>query len=219
LQRYVMALIVALGLRARWQWPLAALVSQIGCVSLPKDTLSKVEAGQQLSEEEQCLYDSHPQVAGQMLAAIPRLEDVALIVAGQNESLGSLHAPADPLQWNVCTAGRILLRAVIEFDRQILKGISPMVILEALRTTGTGLPDAVMEAMRDLPVAGRSHVMRQLQLVDLSAGMLLDEALVTKSGACLVPAGQEVTPNLLLRLRSIAANVQLQEPFRVQVPV
>jgi CheY-like chemotaxis protein len=219
LQRYVIALSVALGLRTRWQWPLAALVSQIGCVSLSKDTLSKVEADEPLSEEEQSLYDSHPQVAGQMLAAIPRLEEVALIVAGQNESLVSLEAPANALQWNVCTAGRILLRAATEFDRQVLRGISPLVMLATLKAAGTGLSDAVIAAMADMAVSGRSHVMRRVRLLDLSAGMVLDEALVTKSGACLVPAGQEVTQNLLLRLRSIAPNVQLQEPFRVQVPV
>ena len=37
--------------------------------------------------------------------------------------------------------------------------------------------------------------------------------------ACLVPAGQEVTPTLLLRLRGLADRGQFKEPFRVQVPV
>jgi ActR/RegA family two-component response regulator len=219
LQHYVMALVGKLGLRAHWQWPLAALVSQLGCAALPKDTLSKVEAGEPLSEEEQCLYDSHPRIAGEMLAAIPRLEDVALIVAGQNDSLCPLGASEEPAQWNACAAGRILLRAAMEFDRAMLRGITPTALLAVLRTAGTGLPQAAISALRDLPAAGCSRVMRHLRFRDLSAGMLLDEALVTTKGACLVPAGQEVTANLLLRLRSIAANVQLREPFRVQVPV
>ena len=219
LQRYVIALIAALGLRERWQWPLAALLSQIGCVSLPKDTLSKVEAGQSLSDEEKRLFDSHPQMAGEMLAAIPRLEDVALMVAGQNESLDSLEIPDDRMRWSVCVAGRILLRAATEFDSQIINGFGPTAVVAGVGAAGTKLPAAVVEAMRGLTVARRPHVMRQLRLLDLSAGMLLDEALVTQNGACLVPAGEEVTPNLLLRLRSIAANVQLQEPIRVRVPV
>ena len=80
LQRYVVALAAALGLPERWQWPLAAMVSQIGCVSLPTDTLSKVEAGQKLNEEEQCLYNAHPDVARKLIDSIPRLEDVAAIV-------------------------------------------------------------------------------------------------------------------------------------------
>ena len=198
--------------------PVRVAVADRMCLAAER-YLSKVQAGQPLDEEEKPLYDSHPHIAGQMLQAIPRLEDVAPIVAGQNESLGSLHLSEDRMQWSVCAAGRILLRAATDFDSQILKGIEPMAVLAGMRAAGTQLPAAVIEAMQGLPVAGRSHVMRQLRLLDLSAGMLLDEALVTKNGACLVPAGQEVTSNLLLRLRSIAANVQLQEPIRVKVPV
>jgi DNA-binding NtrC family response regulator len=39
LQRYVVELAAALSLPARWQWGLAAYVSQIGCVTLPKEIL------------------------------------------------------------------------------------------------------------------------------------------------------------------------------------
>lgn len=219
LQQYVVALAAALGLRERWQWPLAALVSQIGCVSMPKETLSKVEAGQPLSDEEQSLHESHPQLAAKMLQAIPRLEDVAAIVSNQNNSLSDAELPADLRLWDVRTAGTILLRAANEFDRQVAKGRDSAAAAAALRAADSKLPKALIEALKVLPIAGRERVMRTVRLLDLAAGMLLDEALVTRKGACLVPAGHEVTPTLLLRLRSIAGAVQLKEPFRVQVPV
>jgi len=219
LQRYVTALAEALRLHKRWQWPLAALISQVGCVSLPKDTLSKVEAGQQLTDEEQSLYDSHPGLAGRMLAAIPRLEDVAAIVGAQAAPLSSIQIHEDARQWDVRTAGIILLRAASEFDGQILRGHAPVAAAAALRLALTELPGCVIEALPSLQSAGRERVMRQVRLLDLAPGMLLDEALLTRRGACLVPAGQEVTAGLLLRLRSIAAGVQIKEPFRVQVAV
>lgn len=77
LQRYVIDLAQALALANQWQWGLAAFVSQIGCVALPKEILSKVEVAQELSDEERPLYESHPEIAGKLLAAIPRLEAVA----------------------------------------------------------------------------------------------------------------------------------------------
>jgi response regulator RpfG family c-di-GMP phosphodiesterase len=89
LQRYVLALATALGLPPQWQWPLAAVLSQIGCVSLPRETLARAEAGQPLNEEERTLYDSHPQLARKLLEGIPRLEDVAAIVAAQMQVPGS----------------------------------------------------------------------------------------------------------------------------------
>jgi CheY-like chemotaxis protein len=219
LQRYVTALAVHLGLRERWQWPLAAVLSQIGCITLPKDLLSKVEAGELLTEEDRSLYDSHPRLAGTMLESIPRLEDVAAIVSGQNSSLKDLKVREDRQQWDVRVAGRILLRAAGAFDQEIVRRGTAASAVEALRAAATGLPDVVLDALRVVVVAGRQRVMRQLRLLDLAPGMLLDEALLTRRGACLVPAGQEVTATLMLRLRSIAADVELKEPFRVQVLV
>jgi CheY-like chemotaxis protein len=217
-QHYVVALAAALQLPQRWEWPLAALVSQIGCVSLPKDTLSKIEAEQPLTEEEQILYRSHPQLAARLLQSVPRLEDVAAMVASQNMSPGEICAE-DARQWGVRSAGILMLRSAGEFDRHVLKGLSSRSAAEAVRAWDATLPRTLIEAMTLLPVAARGQIMKSLHLVDLAAGMFLDEALVTCKGACLVPAGQEVTPNLLTRLKSIACGVPLNEPFRVRVPI
>jgi response regulator RpfG family c-di-GMP phosphodiesterase len=219
LQQYVIALASALELREHWQWPLAALLSQVGCVSLPKDTLSKVEAGEQLEAEEQQLYDSHPQVAAQMLEAIPRLEDVAAIVGAQSSMLDGGDIPEAASEWSVRCAGKILLRAASEFDRQTSQGHRALNMAEALRAANIGLPEKVIEATAALVAGKQGHVMRNVRLLDLAVGMRLDEALMTHKGACLVPSGVEVTPMLLIRLRGLAANVQIQEPFRVQVLV
>lgn len=219
LQKYVLTLVAALGVREHWQWPLSALLSQIGCVALPKDTLSKVQAGEPLDEEEKALYESHPRVAGKMLQAIPRLEDVAAIVSSQNEPLSGLEVPEDTRQWPVREAGIVLLRAASEFDRQVAAGRDAVSATEAIAKAGTRLPRLIINTLRQMPIAGTRRIMKTLHLVDLTPGMVLDEPLVTCKGACLVPAGQEVTPPLLLRLRSIAADVQIQEPFRVQVSV
>src|ERR1700722_14311462 len=109
LRRYVMDLAISLELPERWQWGLAALVSQIGCVALTKEILSKVEAGQALTEEEKRLYESHPEVAGKLLAAIPRLEDVAAIVAAQLDESHWEGLSDDLRQWDIRSMGRLLL--------------------------------------------------------------------------------------------------------------
>lgn len=219
LRQYVTDLARTLNLRERWQWPLAAQLSQIGCVSLPKDTLSKIEAGQPLSEEEQSLNDSHPRLAARMLQSIPRLEDVAAIVAAQEAPLNGVDPAQDPQFWDVQTAGIVLLRVVNGFDRLAANGVASAAIAEQIRTSLPCLPKAVIDALKCLQPSGRNHVIKAVRLLDLAAGMRLDEAIITQRGACLVPAGHEVTPGLLLRLKSIAAGVHLKEPFRVQVPV
>jgi hypothetical protein len=42
---------------------------------------------------------------------------------------------------------------------------------------------------------------------------------VSLKGIRLIPAGQEVTRTIIVRLTSIADGVGVAEPFRVQVPV
>jgi response regulator RpfG family c-di-GMP phosphodiesterase len=218
LQRYTVGLAAALKLPDRWQWGLAALVSQIGCVALPNALLSKVEAGQALTEEEKRLHEAHPEVAGKLLASIPRLEDVADIVTAQFGPLSFAGKPDDVHQWDVRSTGRLLLRTALEFDHLLTGGASGEAAAAALRASKLALPKSVVEALRCVAPVSQGRVIKQVRLKDLSAGMVLDEDLVSPKGIRLVPAGQEVTHTLIVRLNSIAGGVGVAEPFRVRVP-
>jgi response regulator RpfG family c-di-GMP phosphodiesterase len=218
LQRYTVELAAALNLPDRWQWGLAALVSQIGCVGLPKDILSKVEAGQALTDDEGRLYESHPQVAEKLLGAIPRLEDVAAIVTAQFGALSLAGRPENLRQWEDRSIGQLLLRTACEFDRLILKGVTRETAAVTLGASNLGLPADVMNALRSLAPANRERVVRQIHIKSLVPGMVLDEDLVSPKGIRLVPAGNEVTQSLIIRLKSIANGVGVVEPFRVLAP-
>jgi CheY-like chemotaxis protein len=217
LQRYVIQLPAALGLSERWEWGLSALLSQIGCVALPKELLSKVESGQRLNVDEKRLYESHPQVAEKLLAAIPRLDDVAAIVTAQFGDLNMGDTPEDLRAWDVRTMGRLLLRASIEFDRLICRGATCHAAAEALLGSNLKFPAFMQRPISELRVAGLERTIRQLCLSDLAVGMVLDEDLVSPKGIRLVPAGHEVTRSLIIRLMSIADGVGVTEPFRVRV--
>lgn len=216
LQRYTIELSSALGLPKHWEWGLAAFVSQIGCVALPKDMLFKVEAGQTLSEDERHLYESHPEVAGKLLAAIPRLEDVAAIVSAQFGAMDFAGMPAELAQWDCRRLGQLLLRACIEYDRLIARGASRESAVAALRAPHFGFPAALLRALLSLSTAAKERVVRQIRLSDLTVGMILDEDLVSPKGIRLVPCGAEVTGSLMIRLTSIASGVGIAEPFRVR---
>jgi hypothetical protein len=157
-------------------------------------------------------------VAGKLLASIPRLEDIAAIVTAQFGSLNFESEPADLQQWNVRDMGRLLLRTAVDFDRLIAGGMRREAAAEALRASKLGIPNAVIEALRAIVLANQERVVRRLKLKDLVPGMILDEDLVSPKGIRLVPAGQEVTRTLIVRLTSIADGVGVVEPFRVRVP-
>ncbi len=218
LQRYVLGLASGLALPLRWQWGLAAFVSQIGCVTLPKEILAKVDAAQVLNDEERRLFESHPKIASKLLASIPRLEDVAAIVAAQFVEISFAGRTEPVAQWDVRDIGRMLLRTAIEFDRLIARGASRESAVQELRASKLGLPPAVLTSLLAVKVASRDYTLRQARVKDLAPGMILDEDLVSMKGIRLVSSGQEVTRTLLVKLTSIAEGVGVAEPFRVRMP-
>jgi hypothetical protein len=75
-------------------------------VTLPQEILSKVEASQALTDEGKGLFESHPQGARKLLATIPRLDEVAAIVAAQFGQPNCAGEPDNISDW----AKRLLAR-------------------------------------------------------------------------------------------------------------
>lgn len=218
LQRYVLELAAALALPVSWQWGTAAYVSQIGCVTLPKEILSKAEAGQALNDDEKRLYQSHPEIAGKLLAAIPRLEDIAAIVTAQFGATDFGSKQENISLWDARAIGQLLLRTSVEFDRLIVRGTGHAAAVEALRALKLGVPEAVFKALLSFKAVSGEFTVRQVRVKELMPGMILDEELVSLRGIRLVSAGHEVTPTLMVKLASIADGVGVTQPFRVRVP-
>ncbi len=189
LQRYAEELSKALGLEQRWQWGLAACVSQIGFVALPKEILLKVEAGQPLTGEEKRLFDSHPEIAAKLLAAIPRLEDVAAIVKAQSGEIRFAGKPDDVHQWGLRSTGQLLLRTAVEIDRLIIAGSTREQAVETLCGPQFGIPATVAKAMATLPSSGKTTAVRQVSIHQLSPGMILDEDIMSPKGIRLISSG------------------------------
>src|SRR6185503_13214444 len=96
-----------------WQYHLAAMISQLGCITLPQDTLARALSGQPLNDEERRLYESHPEIAGKLIGSIPRLEAVAGMVAGQMQVPSRELASGTPASWEPEKTGAAILWAAV----------------------------------------------------------------------------------------------------------
>jgi HD domain len=220
IEKYAGAASMALKLPGAWKYRLASMLSQVGCITLPAETLAKVYGGQPMSEEEAKLYESHPEVAGRLLGQIPRLEDVAAMVSGQ------LRAPARDLATGDLTGkdpqqlGAAILWTAVYFDQLVNQGNSARTAARQIRELVPHLPPAITEAMESAPVAaGGRRESRSVNLNDLEVGMVLEEDVLVAKGIHLVPKGVEINDSLLGRLRTIAGGVRVAEPIRVSVLV
>jgi FixJ family two-component response regulator len=220
IEKYALTATTALKLPGAWKYQLAAMLSQVGCISLPVETLSKVYGGHPLNEEENKLYESHPEVAGKLLSQIPRLEDVAGMVAGQLKAPGKDLAGGNAETWNPKTIGAAILWTAVRFDQLVSQGRLPPAAAQQIRQLVPHLPQSITDAMITAPVStGQRRETRSVTVNNLTVGMILEKEVLSTKGIRLVPKGAEITGSLLGRLRTIAGGVGVAEPISVSVLV
>jgi hypothetical protein len=214
IQGYVEMVAEALGLAELWQLRLAAMLSQLGCVSLPPATLAKLDAGESLSEEERQIFDRHPEVGGALLAKIPRLERVAAIVAGQMNVPDLATLPGDARRWPSDVLGAQILRVAVGFDRLVRQGLGRTQALEKLKRSA---PAALVEALNAAQFTDEME-RRSVRVSELRLRMILDDDVRTRTGLVLARRGLEVSETIIAPLHSFAQRVGVVEPLRVLLP-
>jgi CheY-like chemotaxis protein len=218
IRRSVLQIVDRLGLENRWQYEIAAMLSQLGCVSLPDEVLNKFYAGVKLNDEERGIYDQHPELACHLLEKIPRLQVVARMIELQ---MGDEPIPEpadnDPAGQEVAW-GASILRAALDLDRLIVHGMKPELALGMLQEETDRYHPAVVEALASIEVAMPQFASWAVAIEDLRIGMIFDQDVHAVNGALLVTKGQEVTATILdgIRRRSFTGNVK--GPVRMLIP-
>src|ERR1700722_4093880 len=202
IRSYMHLVVTTMALESPWRFEVAAMMSQLGCVTLHPETVEAVHAGRPISPGEQARFDAHPGVARDLLSKIPRMEPIAWMIAHQNDS-----ATAAGDRANVATAdmrlGANLLRATLAFDELVSKGRSKN---EAAKLLAREHPTFDARIFQSLVEAGDDKDKAILRSCDIDElvpfVMVLEEELRTKSGMLLVAKGQEVTPTLIVKLKN-----------------
>ena len=215
IRRYAADISRQLGITNLWLIETAAMLSQIGCVLLPEETIKKLYKGQQLSPDESQLFDMHPGIAANLIAKIPRMQPVADIIAfqdkrydGSDQALGAKKEKDIPL-------GARILKVVLDFDMLESKGFSPHDALNQLKKQWKWYDPSVLKAL-ELFLGGRAkYVIKKIPLTSLKPGMLLREDITTTRGQLLISRGEEVSPMLIKRLRNFADKTKIKEPICV----
>ena len=70
LQRYVAHVVHELGLAGGWRYEVAAMLSQLGCMTLPGELIEKVYVGQELDAREQEAWHRHPELAANLILSL-----------------------------------------------------------------------------------------------------------------------------------------------------
>lgn len=216
IRRYVRHMAQELKLANAWQFDVAAMLSQIGCITMPPDTLDRIYTGEELSDEERKMFEAHPAAGRDLVVNIPRLEAVGQMIAGQNRTHAQQSAEAHASE--AVTLGQGMLRAAIDFDRLIARGRLADDALAQMRQRKEDYHPRCLEALGKFVAPEAGMEVQILKSGELRPAMVVDQDVRTKDGLLLLAKGQEVTPSVLSRLRAFARRVGIAEPVRVLVP-
>ncbi len=202
-----------------WQYEVAALLSQIGCVTLPPDMLDKFFARMPFSAEDAEMFANHPKVGQNLLVNIPRLGPIAKMIGSQQKSFHSYPPIIEMTEEERTVAlGGQILRIALDFDQLIVSGKDHLEALRILRTRRDNYNPDLLGVLETLPVSRGGQSVKVIKAKELRISMIADQDIEALNGLLLVPKGQEITYPVLERLRNFAQRIGLVEPIRVIIP-
>lgn len=197
-----------------WQLEAAAMLSQIGYLSLPVELVEKLYYGEKLTPEEKVLAEGVPQVANNLLDHIPRLEPVMQILAAVSYNDAQLRKLGE----GTIGLGAIILSLVLEYDTLLAQGHSNDVAVQTIRGRSARYGESLVEQFATLVGASAgTNETRMIPLRMVRPGMIIQQDLRTHMGTLLVPRGFEVSETFLQRLHNFGSGL-LEEKIKVLVP-
>jgi response regulator RpfG family c-di-GMP phosphodiesterase len=200
-----------------WPIELAAMLSQVGFVSLEPSTLEKLREGIHLGPEEQQAVARLPALAEQLVAKIPRLDPVRAALRYQGAAFDGAGTPPSAPRGKDLPLGARVLGIVCDFDRLEASGLSTQVALDTMRgRRGRYDPELLELFAARLGCDNREAEVAEIPVRFVRLGMTFLQDVRTQAGVLLVARGHEATPSLIERFRNFAPG-SVREPVRVAV--
>lgn len=190
-----------------WLAEIAAMLSQIGCVTIPDEIIEKVFSGKPLSQTEQRMYDTYPKVGADIIKNIPRLEKAARLIEPLYHQVGGMREEI-PIEAKI-------LKIALDYDLLVMSGLdSAAALLGIYKREGRYDPNAV-KALEKLITSENKYEIKQVLIDNLTEKMILMEDLFTKDNVLVVSKGEEVTHSMKLRLLNFKTNSGIPDYVKV----
>ncbi len=213
-RRYIHHVVTAMKLGNPWQYEVAAMLSQLGCVTLAPETIDAVYRGEALTPNEEAQYEAHPNVAYALLSRIPRLEPIAWMIQHQNRP-APREADSEMADMRL---GAEILRLILAYEKSIHQGMSRTEAAHLLARQNTNFSPEFFHALVTLDPNSEESEVRKCRIDDLSPGMIIQQEVRSYQGTLLVSKGQEVTSTVIFKLKNFHARLAIGGDVTVSVP-
>jgi hypothetical protein len=208
-----------LNLADLWQFEVAAMLSQIGCVALPASLLEKVYSQRILSNKEYEMYNQHPVTARKLLIQIPRMDVVSQIIERQTvhySDYPDIHTCSD-FEKRIMLGSQIL-SVVLAFDELLSRGMSKSGAMNVLLRKEREFNPKIIRLLESINIGHGDNPIRLVAVADITEDMVAAEDIFTVDGKMLVAIGTEMSAPMIERLQNHAREVGIREPVKIRIP-
>ncbi|ROS01110.1 HD domain-containing protein [Sinobacterium caligoides] len=215
IKRLVVHMARCCGQSDHWQYEMAAMLSHVGCITLPPALLKRAFRGDLLNDEEKRLLRSAPRAGEKMVANIPRLENVAKMIGLQLVRPEKIpkHVAAE------VRSGATMLRVAHNLDNMMQReGIKAATAASNLSAAfSTPFEQQLLRYTASFELEQNPENIRQLSFQQLRVGMTIDEDVLADNGSIVLCRGQRLSAALIDRLLNFSRHTPLKQPVRAIV--
>jgi response regulator RpfG family c-di-GMP phosphodiesterase len=202
-------IVLVLGTPDAWKIELAAMLSQIGLLTLPDETVARYIGGARATARDLEMLQRYPVVGRQLVEHIPRLDEVAEMIGLQQRTFEE-----DPGLAGTIHVGARILKVALDFDALAGLGTAPVAAIRLMEHRRGWYDPEVFAGLKRYLNQQAETESAVVSIDELHPGMVVAENVWGENGALLVKAGQEVTPALCHRLRNfsvVSSSVKIQQ--------
>lgn len=183
-----------------------AMLHDLGLIGVPHEILDKPDL--LLSEPERTLIRQHPRIGAESVTPLSRFKTVASLIKSHHERFDGQGYP-DGLKGDGIPIGAMVIAVADEYDHIVAPfyGLPiPTLEQEAIKVLqeerGRAFNPAVVDAfVRSL--SGPAVKDRNVSVLELGEGMVLEKNLTTPQGVLLAPKGMVLTRAIVQRLQQL----------------
>lgn len=204
-----------------WDLEMAWMLSNLGDVVIPADTLAKMRSNGSLTLEEKRLVAEAPSSVCRILSNIPRLENVGKIILYQNKHFDGSGYPKVEMKGEEIPIESRILKLLVDLARLESPSHSKVQVLKMMRNRAGWYDPEVLDVATEVYAPGLDtvtpdFVQRSFNVCDLRSSDILVTDIRTKEGQLLVAGGVKMTDVYLQRVRNLARFVGVDEPIVVK---
>jgi response regulator RpfG family c-di-GMP phosphodiesterase len=198
------------GISINWEIELAAILSNIGCIAIPREFSYGSFTSRKIESEYNFIHDCHPAVGASLLWQIPGLERVGTIIGHQHDCYNDKSCFDD--------IGVCLLKIAGDYYKLESRGTPPASIVNILSRDHLCYEPKLLSALELIVGRESGHVLRQVSIYQLIEGMELDDDVVTEQGLHLLAKGVKLDITAIRKLLRCSRSFNVVEPIKVRVP-